>query len=43
MKMITYKTWLLCRYLDVDSPEGDLARDIAGDRDFPTSGGFQAA
>lgn len=30
-----FKTWLIKKYLKVENPFGDLARDIKGDRDFP--------
>ena len=31
---ISFKTWIM-RYKNKDNPMGDLARDIADDRDFP--------
>ena len=33
---MTFKTWIM-RYKNKDNPMGDLARDIADDRDFPDS------
>ena len=36
MERWKFKTWIM-RYKDKDNPMGDLARDIADDRDFPDS------
>lgn len=35
----TFKTWIL-KFIEVDLPIGDLARDISNDNDFPDSESF---
>ena len=35
---MTFKTWLKRKYINADSPEGDLARDVWGDESFPKNG-----
>lgn len=32
---MTYKNWMKRNYADLDSPEGDLARDVWNDETFP--------
>ena len=34
--LLTYKAWLL-KFIDVDLPIGDIAKDVALDKDFPNT------
>ena len=35
---MTFKNWLRKNYIDEIGPEGDLARDVDRDEDFPMNG-----